>query len=70
MNWALVLITAGSLQTVGIFDDEAACKRSVKEANSQGIKALCVQQQSPEQVVAQMQRLMDQMIKGLDKTSK
>ena len=70
MNWALVLITAGSLQTVGTYSVEADCQAAVKAANSQGIKALCVQQQSPEAAVAQMQRLMDQMIKGLDKTSK
>ena len=70
MNWVLVLITAGSLQSVGYYEQQSACQAAVKDANSQGVKALCVQQQSPEQAVAQMQRLMDQMIKGVDKLPK
>ena len=40
MNWVLVLITAGSLQSVGYYEQQSACQSSVKEANSQGIKAL------------------------------
>lgn len=69
MNWALILIVSGSLQTVGSYATEAECSAAVKSANAQGVKALCVQQQSPEQAVAQMQRIMDQMIKGLDNRS-
>ena len=68
MNWVLVLITAGSLQSVGYYEQQSACQAAVKEANLQGVKALCVQQQSPEAAVAQIQRLMEQMIKGVDKT--
>lgn len=70
MNWALILIVSGSLQTVGYYATEAECQAAVKSANAQGVKALCVQQQSPEQAVAQMQRLMDQMIKGIDNRSR
>lgn len=66
MNWALILIVAGNLQTVGTYTTEAECSAAVRAANAQGVKALCIQQQSPEQAVAQMQRLMNQMIKGID----
>ena len=70
MNWVLVLVLATGAVDKGTYSVEADCQAAVKAANSQGIKALCVQQQLPEAAVAQMQRLMDQMIKGLDKTSK
>lgn len=70
MNWVLVLITAGSLQSVGYYEQQSTCQTAAKEWQTQGVKAGCVQQQSPEAAVAQMQRAMEQMIKGLDKTSK
>jgi hypothetical protein len=70
MNWILVLLTAGNLQSVGYYEQQSACQSAAKEWQSQGVKSGCVQQQTPEAAVAQMQKAMEQMIKGVDKLNK
>ena len=70
MTWVLTLLTAAGLQSVGVYDQQAACDRAAQEWRAQGVKAGCVQQQSPEAAVAQMQRLMNQMIQGVDNRSR
>jgi len=70
MNWVLVLLTAGNLQSVGYYEQQSACQSAAKEWQSQGVKSGCVQQQTPEAAVAQMQKAMEQMIKGVDKLNK
>lgn len=61
MNWALVLVTAGTLQSVGYYDQKSQCQEAAAEWQRQGIKAGCVQQMSPEQVMSKMQVMIKTM---------
>lgn len=67
MIYTLVLVTAMGLQSVGTYNNADQCKVAAKEWQSQGIKAGCVQQESPEQAIAKMQTLMVNMIERMPK---
>lgn len=58
MIYTLVIVTAMATQPIGSFDTLSACKEAQQEAVKQNIKALCVQQESPTQVLMKMQLLM------------
>ena len=62
MNWALVILTASSLQTVGYYDRQNSCQTAAKEWRDQGVKAVCTQQMSPDQAVDIMQRMIKIML--------
>lgn len=70
MNWALVLLTAAGLQTVGVYDQQDVCERAASSWRKQDVKAGCIQQQSPEQAVAQMQRILKSMMQEVDNRSR
>lgn len=65
MNYALVLIIASNIQSVGTYGTEADCQKAAKEWQNQSVKAGCVQQQSPEQMIAKMQSIMKTMLDQL-----
>lgn len=58
MIYSLIIVTAMSTQAVGTFDTFSDCKEAADHANKQGIKAICVQQESPAQIILKMQLLM------------
>ena len=67
MIYTLVLITTAGLQSVGTYNNVDQCKAAAKDWQGQGVKAGCVQQESPEQAVKRMQALMVNMISQLPK---
>lgn len=67
MIYTLVLITAAGLQSIGTYNSADQCKTAAKEWQSQGVKAGCVQQESPEQAIKRMQAVMVNMISQLPK---
>lgn len=67
MIYTLVLVTAMGLQSVGTYNNADQCKTAAKEWQSQGIKAGCVQQETPEQVMLKMQTIMTTMIERMPK---
>lgn len=67
MIYALVLVTTMGLQTVGTYNNPDQCKVAAKEWQAQGMKAGCVQQESPEQIMLKMQTIMTTMIERMPK---
>lgn len=61
MIYTLVIITAMATQPIGSYDNLAGCREAQADANKQGIKAICVQQESPSQIIMKMQLLMKDM---------
>ena len=67
MIYALVIVTAMSTQPIGSFDSLSSCREAQQEAVKQNIKALCVQQESPTQVLMKMQLLLKSMQEEMSK---
>jgi hypothetical protein len=70
MNYALILIIASNIQTAGLYATAPDCQRAAKEWQAQGVKAGCVQQESPEQAIAKMQSIMRTMMEQMPKEMK
>jgi hypothetical protein len=67
MIYTLVLLTAAGVQQLGMYDNPQQCSAAAREWQQQGIKAGCVQQPSPGEIMQQMMGLMNTMKKELDK---
>ncbi len=67
MNYVLVLVLSTNIQTVGSFNDQSSCQQAAKEFQAQSVKAVCVQQESPEQAIRKMQTMMQSMIENMPK---
>jgi hypothetical protein len=67
MIYTLVLITAAGVQQLGMYDNPQQCSAAAREWQQQGIKAGCVQQPSPAEIMQQMTGLLVKMQKELDK---
>lgn len=67
MNWVLILMTASGLQQVGLYDQQAACTQAAKDWQSQGVKAGCVQQESPERAMKKIAAVIAAAANAIDK---
>jgi hypothetical protein len=67
MNYALILILASNVQSVGVYADQPSCQKAAREFQAQNVKAACVQQETPEQAFAKMQSIMKSMIDSMPK---
>ena len=56
--YALILILATGVNSVGSYNDLASCQSQLAQFHKQNVTAACVQQQSPEQSMAQAQSMM------------
>jgi hypothetical protein len=64
--WALIIITATGLNTVGNYTDKIMCDQAAKEWQKQEVKAACSQVESPEIAMQRMVTLMKSMIKIME----
>lgn len=60
--WTIAVILASSVQNIGQFSSQADCERAVAQFQKSGVVAGCVQQLTPEQSMAQAQRMMNAFI--------
>jgi|TARA_B110000503_G_C6906922_1_gene313031 hypothetical protein len=69
MIWTLLLVTAMNTapSQVGSFTTQEACQVSAKEWQSQGVKAGCIPQQSPEEAMNHAVSIMNTFISSLPK---
>jgi hypothetical protein len=65
--WTIAVIFASSVQNVGQFSSQADCGRALAQFQKPGVTAGCVQQASPEQSMAQAQRMMNAFINSMEK---
>jgi predicted Fe-Mo cluster-binding NifX family protein len=66
MNYVLMVVIASNIQSVGVYGDQSACQKAAKDFQSQGVKAVCVQQESPEQAITKMTALMKTMMEQMN----
>ena len=64
--WTIAVIFASSVQNVGQFSSQADCDRALAQFQKPGVVAGCVQQATPEQSMAQAQRMMNQFINTMN----
>ena len=64
--WTIAVIFASSVQNVGQFTNQADCERAVAQFQKPGVVAGCVQQATPEQSMAQAQRMMNQFMNSMN----
>ena len=64
--WTIAVIFASSVQNVGQFSSQADCERAVAQFQKPGVVAGCVQQATPEQSMAQAQRMMNQFMNSMN----
>jgi len=65
--WTIAVIFASSVQNIGQFQTQTDCERAVAQFQKPGVVAGCVQQPSPEQSMAQAQRMMNAFINSMEK---
>ena len=65
--WTIAVIFATSVQNVGQFASQADCDRALAQFQKPGVTAGCVQQLTPEQSMAQAQRMMNAFITSMEK---
>ena len=65
--WTIAVIFASSVQNVGQFASQADCDRALAQFQKPGVVAGCVQQPTPEQSLAQAQRMMNAFINSMEK---
>jgi hypothetical protein len=61
--YSLILVLATGVTTVGTYANVGDCQKHIAQFTQQDIKAACVQQQSPEEAMRQMQTLMNAFLK-------
>ena len=64
--WTIAVIFASSVQNIGQFSSQADCERAVAQFQKPGVVAGCVQQATPEQSMAQAQRMMNQFMNSMN----
>ena len=64
--WTIAVIFATSVQNVGQFSSQADCERAVAQFQKPGVVAGCIQQATPEQNMAQAQRMMNQFMNSMN----
>ena len=64
--WTIAVIFASSVQNVGQFASQADCERAVAQFQKPGVVAGCIQQATPEQSMAQAQRMMNQFMSNMN----
>ena len=60
--WTIAVILASSVQNIGQFSTQADCERALAQFQKPGVVAGCIQQATPEQSMAQAQRMMNQFM--------
>jgi hypothetical protein len=65
--WTIAIVLASSVQNIGQFSTQADCDRAVAQFQKSGVVAGCVQQPTPEQSLAQAQRMMNAFINSMEK---
>jgi hypothetical protein len=64
--WTIAVIFASSVQNIGQFSTQADCERAVAQFQKPGVVAGCIQQATPEQSMAQAQRMMNQFMNNMN----
>lgn len=64
MIYTLMIITSATSINIGSFDTIEQCRIAQRDANRQQLQAVCVMQESPEQVINKM-RLMLRALKKI-----
>jgi hypothetical protein len=64
--WTIAVILASSVQNIGQFSTQADCERAVAQFQKPGVVAGCIQQATPEQSMAQAQRMMNQFMSNMN----
>ena len=64
--WTIAVIFAASVQNIGQFSTQADCERAVAQFQKPGVGAGCSQQATPEQCMAQAQRMMNQFMSNMN----
>jgi hypothetical protein len=64
--WTIAVIFASSVQNIGQFSSQADCERAVAQFQKPGVVAGCIQQATPEQSIAQAQRMMNQFMNSMN----
>ena len=64
--WTIAVILATSVQNIGQFSTQADCERAVAQFQKPGVVAGCIQQATPEQSMAQAQRMMNQFMSNMN----
>ena len=64
--WTIAIVLASSIQNIGQFSTQADCERAVKQFQQPGVVAGCVPQPTPEQSMAQAQRMMNQFMNSMN----
>jgi hypothetical protein len=64
----LIIILATGITTVGNYQDQATCQVNLAQFHRQNVTAACVQQQSPEQSLAQAQAMMRAFARMIEET--
>ena len=65
--WTIAVIFASSVQNMGQFATQADCTRALAQFQKPGVVAGCIQQATPEQSMAQAQRMMNAFINSMEK---
>ena len=65
--WTIAIVLASSVQNIGQFATQADCDRAVAQFQKPGVVAGCIQQATPEQSMAQAQRMMNSFITSMEK---
>ena len=65
--WTIAVIFASSVQNMGQFQNQADCVRALAQFQKPGVVAGCIQQPTPEQSLAQAQRMMGAFINSMEK---
>lgn len=64
--WTIAIVLASSIQNIGQFANQVDCERAVKQFQQPGVVAGCVPQQTPEQAMANAQRMMNQFMSSMN----
>ena len=64
--WTIAVVLASSIQVIGQFSTQSDCERAVVQFQKPGVVAGCVQQLTPEQSMAQAQRIMNQFMNSMN----
>ena len=65
--FSLILITAMGIQPVGNYANISECQSAAKDWQSQGVKAGCVRQETPEQAAAKISQTFRLMLDSMPK---
>ena len=65
--WTIAVIFASSVQNMGQFQNQSDCARALAQFQKPGVVVGCVQQPTPEQSLAQAQRMMNAFINSMEK---